>query len=85
MTSLVLADHSLISAVPFLVPALVIIGFLAFYVIRDRRSGGADGDVAHEDDWIVGAYDDEPTQQPTDPPVPGDDGVADRVVEPRDG
>jgi hypothetical protein len=47
----VLADHSLISAVPFLVPALIIIGFLAFHVIRDRRSEDGDEPEVYEDDW----------------------------------
>ena len=50
MIPFVLADHPLISAVPFLVPALVIVLFLAFHVIRDRRAGpGEVGDEAFED------------------------------------
>ncbi len=55
----VLADHPLISAVPFLVPALVIILFLAFHIIRDRRAGDDEDDpVAYlDDDWAPEPHD----------------------------
>lgn len=83
MIPLVLADHTLISAVPFLVPALVIIGFLGFHVIRDRRSGGGDeADWAHDEGWpaepgVVDGDDDGPrdvgerTDDPDDDGAPG--------------
>ncbi|MDO9354468.1 MAG: hypothetical protein Q7T55_12285 [Solirubrobacteraceae bacterium] len=51
MIPFVLADHSLISAVPFLVPALIIIGFLVFHVVRDRRADDGDDLEDYDDDW----------------------------------
>ncbi|MDQ5855587.1 MAG: hypothetical protein M3302_04580 [Actinomycetota bacterium] len=36
----VLADHSLIDAVPFLIPMLVITLIMVAIVVRDRRRGG---------------------------------------------
>ena len=37
---MVLADHPLIGAVPFLIPMLVITLIMVAIVVRDRRRGG---------------------------------------------
>lgn len=38
--AMVLADHPLIDAVPFLIPMLVITLIMVAIVVRDRRRGG---------------------------------------------
>lgn len=37
---LLLADHGLITAIPFVVPALVLAAGLVVLIVRDRRHGG---------------------------------------------
>ena len=41
--TLVLAHHSLVEAIPFFGPMLVVVIGLAVVMFRDRRKGGADG------------------------------------------
>lgn len=49
-----LADHTLLLALPALIPAVIVAGVVLFIAVRDRRQGD-DGSV---DD---GSVDDEPT------------------------
>lgn len=44
----ILADHSLLLAIPAFAPAVLVVGVVVFVAMRDRRSGD-DGDEAHSD------------------------------------
>jgi hypothetical protein len=45
---MILADHTLLLAIPAFLPAVVIVGVVLFVAMRDRRS--ADDDQPHGDD-----------------------------------
>lgn len=42
MTVTVLADHSLLLAIPAFAPAIVVVGVVVYIAMRDRRQGGDD-------------------------------------------
>lgn len=44
-----LADHSVVLALPALVPAFVIVGVVLFVVVRDRRAERNEGTVSDSD------------------------------------
>lgn len=51
---MILADHSLLLAIPAFAPAVLVVGVVVFVAMRDRRrgdddEGDEDGDEAHSD------------------------------------
>ena len=52
----ILADHTLLLALPALAPALVVVGVVLFIALRDRRSGTSsdpdpDPEESDENSW----------------------------------
>jgi hypothetical protein len=46
----VLADHTLLLALPAFAPAVVVVGVVVFVAMRDRRNGGGNDDAKTSDD-----------------------------------
>jgi hypothetical protein len=46
----ILADHTLLLALPAFAPAVVVVGVVVFMAMRDRRNGSRDNDAATSDD-----------------------------------
>ena len=46
----VLADHTLLLALPAFAPAVVVVGVVVFVAMRDRRNGARGNDDATSDD-----------------------------------
>ena len=46
----VLADHTLLLALPAFAPAVVVVGVVVFVAMRDRRNGSGDNDAVTSDD-----------------------------------
>lgn len=51
MTVEILADHTLLLALPAFAPAVVVVGVVVYVAMRDRRNAGDDdpGDEAHSE------------------------------------
>jgi hypothetical protein len=46
----VLADHTLLLALPAFAPAVVVVGVVVFVAMRDRRNGAGNNDAVTSDD-----------------------------------
>jgi len=46
MTETVLADHSLLLAIPAFAPAVIVVGVVIWVAMRDRRDDGPGGEPA---------------------------------------
>ncbi|MEV0359834.1 hypothetical protein AB0H71_27640 [Nocardia sp. NPDC050697] len=46
----VLADHSLLLAIPAFLPAFALVGVVVFIAVRDRRAGDDDTESTEEND-----------------------------------
>jgi hypothetical protein len=58
----VLADHTLLLALPAFAPAVVVVGVVVFVAMRDRRTKDADDadDTAHSENTAPGDKDGSP-------------------------
>jgi hypothetical protein len=56
----VLADHTLLLALPAFAPAVVVVGVVVFVAMRDRRNKAESGEGAHSDRGAWGDQDDSP-------------------------
>ncbi|MCU1699918.1 MAG: hypothetical protein JWR34_5981 [Mycobacterium sp.] len=45
----VLADHTLLLALPAFAPAVVVVGVVVFVAMRDRRNGAGNNDAGNND------------------------------------
>ena len=48
---MILATHSLLLALPALVPAVLLVGVIVTVAVRDRRRGGDDDEELPLEDW----------------------------------
>lgn len=44
VADVLLAHHPLLTALPFFVPALIVVGLIAVIIVRDRREGAREGE-----------------------------------------
>jgi hypothetical protein len=57
----VLADHTLLLALPAFAPAVVVVGVVVFVAMRDRRRGAeTSDDTAHSENSAPGDHDGSP-------------------------
>ncbi|MFT3899278.1 MAG: hypothetical protein QM728_03410 [Gordonia sp. (in: high G+C Gram-positive bacteria)] len=57
MTTVYLADHPLITAVPAFLPAFIVVGIIVALVVRDRRRGDDDDDQPFlDEDEMMDTY-----------------------------
>lgn len=58
----VLADHTLLLALPAFAPAVVVVGVVVFVAMRDRRNKNAEtsDDAAHSENSAPGDHDGSP-------------------------
>lgn len=45
----ILADHSILLAIPAFLPAFAVVGVVVFIAVRDRRAGDDDSEPSEED------------------------------------
>jgi hypothetical protein len=71
----VLADHSVLLAIPAFAPAIVVVGVVIWVAMRDRRNGDDETDADDSDDTeTAGGADDVPSHR-RDSTSPGQDGA----------